>query len=81
MVLEYSLDDFSIFQKACNSESSCFLVVVLKFGQSQSHVFNVGNVRTVSSYLTLEKILELVELEKDSRFTYKDLIKKEEMTY
>ena len=33
------------------------------------------------SYLTLERVLELVQLNKSSYFTYKDLIKKKEMTY
>ena len=79
-VLEHSLDVFPLLQKTCSSEFLCFLVFVLQFGQSQSHASDVGNVRTVSSYLALEEIPELVELEKNSRSAYEDLIERGELT-
>ena len=34
LVLEYSLDVFLVLQEAYSSKCSCFLVFVLKFGQS-----------------------------------------------
>ena len=63
LVLEHSLDILPVLWKARSSECFCFLVFVLKFEQSQSHASNVGNKETVSSDLSSEGVLELVELE------------------
>ena len=80
-VLKHSLDILSLLRKICSSEFLCFLVFVLQFGQLQSHISDVGNVRTVSSYLALKGVLELVELGKDSCSAYEDLIEREELTW
>ena len=79
-VLEHSLDIFPLFRKTCSSEFLCFFVSILQFGQSQSHASDVGNVRTVSSYLALEGIPKLVQLRKDSRSAYEDLMERGELT-
>ena len=79
-VLEYSLNVLPLLRKTCSSEFLCFLVFVLQFGQLQSHASDVSNVRTVSSYLALEEVLELVELGKDSRSAYEDLMERGELT-
>ena len=79
-VLEHSLDVLPLLRKTCSSKFLCFLVFVLQFGQSQSHASDVSNVRTVSSYLALERIPGLVELGKDNCSAYKDLMEREELT-
>ena len=79
-VLEHSLDVLPALRKACSSECFYFLVFVLKFGQSQPHASNVGNVRTVSSYLASEGVPELVEMGKDSCSACEDLMERGELT-
>ena len=56
LVLKHSLDILPLFRKTCSSEFLCFFVFVLQFGQSQFHISDVSNVRTVSSNLALEGI-------------------------
>ena len=81
LVLEHSFIIFLVFQKICKSKHFCFFVIVLKFGEPQSHAFNVGNIKIVSSYLTLGGVPELVELQKSNYFAYKDLIEKKELIH
>ena len=80
LVLKHSFDVLPVLRKAYSSECFCFLVFILKFGKSQFHIPNVGNVRTVLSYLTLKKVPELVELGKNNCSAYEDLIERGELT-
>ena len=75
-VLEHFLDVLPVLRKACSSEYFCFLVFVLKFGQSQPHTSDVGNVGTVSSDLSSEGVSESVELGQDSRSAYQDFVER-----
>ena len=52
----------------------------MKFKEPQSYASDIGNVKIISSYLALEKVPELMELEKNSCFAYEDLIEKKELT-
>ena len=79
-VLEHSLDVFPLFRKTPKSERFCFLIIILKFGEPQSYASDVGNVGTVSSYLALEGVPESVELGKNSRATYLDLVERRKLT-
>ena len=79
-ILEHFLNIFPVLWKAYNSECFCFLIFVLKFRQSQSHFFNVGNVKTVSNYLALERVSKSVKLGKNSCSAYEDLIEREKLT-
>ena len=78
--LEHSLDVLPVLRKAYSSECFCFLIFVLKFGQSQSHASDIGNIKTVSSDHTLERVSELVELEQNSRSAYQNLVEKRQVT-
>ena len=80
LVLEQSLDVFPVLQKACSSKCSCFLIIILKFGRTQSNTSDVGNIRTVLSDLSLEGVPKLVELGQDSYSKYQDLIERRQVT-
>ena len=62
LVLDHFLIVFSALQKKyySRSESFYFLVIILQLEEIQSHAFDVGNIKIVSSYLTLEKVPKLV---------------------
>ena len=64
MILEHSLDVFSALRRASNSQYFCLFVVVLQLKESKVHTSDTG-VRTVLSYVALEVVPELIELEKD----------------
>ena len=79
-VLEYSLNFLPVLWKAYSSKCFCFLVLILKFRQPQSHASNVCNVRIALNNLALKGALELVKLGQHSRSVYEDLIEKGEAT-
>ena len=72
-VLEHSFNVFSVLRKACSSDCLSFFVVILQLTS------DVG-VRTLKSYFVLERVPKLAQLEKDSCFTYEDLMKRKELT-
>ena len=74
LVLKYPLDIFSNFWKTYRFERFYFFVIILKFGEPQSHAPDIGNIRTFWSYLALEGIPKLLELEKNICFIYEDLL-------
>ena len=75
-VLEHSLDVLPVLQKTCSSKCFCFLVFILKFGQLQSHASDVGNIGTVLSDFSLERIPKSVELGQNRRSAYQDLVER-----
>ena len=72
---------FPVFRKIFRFECFCFLVIILKFRESQSHTSNISNIGKISSFFVLKKVLELVKLGKNSCFAYKDLVMKKELIY
>ena len=62
-VLEHSFNVLSALWKIRSaSEKLCFLVVFLQLRELQPHVSDVGNVRTVLSYVSLDIVSQLSEL-------------------
>ena len=80
LVLENSHNVLSVLRKVCSSEYFCFFVFVLKFRQLQSHASDIGNLRPVSSNLSLDGVLKSVELVQNSRSAYQDLMKRRQVT-
>ena len=79
LILKHSLNIFIVLWKTCRSRCFCFVVIVLKFEQRQSHASNIDNIKTVLRYLALEEVSELVKLRKASCSVYKDLMEKKEL--
>ena len=79
-VLEHSFDVLPLFWKVCSSECLGFLVIVLQLEKSKFQFFDIG-VKTLNSYIVLERVSELAQLEKKSRSIYEDLVEKRELAH
>ena len=62
LILENFFVIFITFWKICyiRFERFCSFVIVLQFEESQFYVFNIGNGKTIISYLALKRVLELI---------------------
>lgn len=82
LILNYSFILFSVLWKTyCNRyKHFCFFIVVLQFGELQSHSFDICIIKTIVKYFVLERVLELVQLEKNSHSANEDLVEKKEIT-
>lgn len=55
------------------------MIIVFSLEKSQFHAFNVGNIKTVISYLALKEVPELIQLRKNNYFAYEDLIERKKV--
>lgn len=80
LVVEHFLDVFLVLQKAYSFECFNVFVIILQLKELQSHNSDVC-IRILKSYFVLEKVLELVQLEKNSYFVYEHLVERRKLTW